>query len=262
MTVAPEEIKACCAASYAGDAARFLLGDSYHPGGSAFTRGLLTRLRVTETATLVDVASGPGTSAILAAQELGCSVVGVDLSAENVRDATEAANEAGVSNRVRFVQGDAESLPLADRSADGALCECALCLFPDKQAAAAELARVLRPDARLVVSDVTAHAERLPEELSGLAAWAACVADARPLKEIAALLDSAGFAVELEEAHDDLAAQLVERVELRLRLAQVLRERLPTELVSNVERGLVLTGAARRAIADGALGYGVVVARR
>lgn len=262
MTTTASEIKACCAASYTGAPARFLLGDTFHPGGLELTRRLLGDLRVGAAHTIVDVASGPGTSAILAARDLGCSVVGVELSAANVVAAATAALGAGVGDRVRFLEGDAESLPLADETADGALCECALCLFPNKPAALDELARVLRPGARLALSDVTAHPQRLPEALSGLAAWAACVADARPLEEIAALVADAGLTVERAEAHDGLLTELVGRVEARLRLARVMRHGLPADLEANVERALELVGAAREAISDGALGYCIVVARR
>ncbi len=261
MITAGEEFKACCAAAYAGGAARFLLGDSFHPGGTALTRSLVRWFQVTGGATIVDVASGRGSSAIVVAQELGCSVVGVDLARDNVFAARSAAADAGLS-RVRFVEGDAESLPLSDESADGALCECSLCLFPDKQTAVSELSRVLRPGTLLVLTDVTADPGRLPAELTGLAAWAACIADARPLVEIATLIEAGGFVVELEETHDDLLLPFVARVEARLRLARVLRRQLPSELVTNVERGLELAAAARGAIADGTLGYAAVVARR
>jgi hypothetical protein len=257
-----EEIKSCCSDTYGGEAARFLLGDTFHPGGTDLTRRMLGTLRLAAGATLVDVGSGPGTSAVLAARELGCEVVGVDLSAENVSVARAAAARADVSDRARFVQGDAESLPLADACADAALCECALCLFPDKRAAAAELSRVLRPGGRLALSDVTADPRRLPAGLTTLAAWAACVADARPLSATAALLETGGFEIEHVEAHDELVLELVERVRARLRLARMLGERLPEQLVGKVEAGLELAEAAREAIAAGVLGYGVLIARR
>ena len=64
MTLAPEEAKACCAAAYSSAAARFLLGDSSHPGGAELTSRLIRALRVGPGATGVDVASGPGTSAL------------------------------------------------------------------------------------------------------------------------------------------------------------------------------------------------------
>lgn len=253
--LAPEEVKTCCAAAYASAAARFLLGDSFHPGGPALTSRLAQALRVGLGQTVVDVASGPGTSAIQLARETGCDVVGVELSAESVRAATQVAQEAGLGTRVRFLQGDAEALPLADGSVDGALCECALCTFPDKQAAAGELARVLRSGGRVAISDITARTAELPAELTSLQAWVACIADARPLEEIAALLEQAGLAIELVEPHDEALAAMLARVRARLRLARFLSP-------DAARRGLELVDAARAALDQGVLGYGIVVARR
>ncbi len=257
MTVVPDDIKLCCAAAYSTAAARFLLGESFHPGGAALTARLGAELQVGPGATVVDVASGPGTSALELARECGCDVVGVDLSADSVAAATEAAEAAGYGDRVRFTVGDAEALPFDDASMDGALCECALCTFPDKGTAAAEIARVLRPGARLALSDMTADTERLPLELKSLHAWVACIADARPLAELAALIGRAGFTVERVERHDEALERLLERVDARLSLAGVV-----TESATAVAAGRDVGSAARDAVAAGTLGYGVVVARR
>jgi hypothetical protein len=257
--LAAEEVKACCAGAYGSAAVRWLVGDRLHPGGAQLTARLVAALGVGAEDTVVDVASGPGTSALQLAQETGCEVVGVDLSPAAVAAATRAAT--GVA-RVRFVVGDAEVLPLADQSVDGALCECSLCLFPDKEAAAGELARVLRPGARLALSDVTAVSGRLPPELRGLAGWAACLADARPLAEIKALFEEAGFAVEQMEHHDEALEALLERVEARLRAARALQDGLPVELGGRIPEALGLVDSARRSVAEGVLGYGILVARR
>jgi SAM-dependent methyltransferase len=198
----------------------------------------------------VDVASGPGTSALQIARETGCDVIGVDLAPPPDRPDEP---------RVRFLVGDAEALPLDEASVDGALCECALCTFPDKARAASELARVLRPGARLALSDMTADRAQLPEELTGLHAWVACVADARPLAEIAALLAEAGFAVERAQQRDHLLDELLARVDARLQVAAMLEDIVSSEAAAT---GRSLVTAARRAIDDGVLGYGVVIARR
>ena len=259
MIEAAPAIKACCAAAYSTAAARFLLGDSFHPGGRALTAELIGALGVGPDDTVVDVASGPGTSAIQVARATGCRVIGVDLSPANVASAAAAADAAGCSDRVRFVQGDAEALPLDTGTLDGALCECALCTFPDKPQAVRELARVLRPGARLGLSDMTADVERLPPELTDLEAWVACIADARPLPELVGLLEDVGLAVDRAEARTGVVDELLLRVEARVNLAAMFRTPLAREAAADA---LGLVSAARRAVSDGILGYAVVVARR
>lgn len=262
MTAGSAEVKACCASTYAGDAARWLLGDRFHPGGSALTHELIEALGVGPGQLVVDIASGPGTSTLQVARETGCDVIGIDLSAASVQAARDAAERSGLADRARFEEGDAEALPLGDGVADGVISECALCTFPDKQAAAAEIARVLKPGMRLALSDMVAEPARLAPELQTLAGWVSCVADARPLPEVEALLGDAGLECERSERRDDALADMLDRVEARLRAARVLGGLAPPSLVENVERGLAMIDCARAAIADGVLGYAVVVARR
>ncbi|MBA2537563.1 MAG: methyltransferase domain-containing protein, partial [Actinobacteria bacterium] len=176
--------------------------------------------------------------------------------------ATARAAEAGLAGRVNFVQGDAEELPLRDESVDGAICECSLCLFPDKDAAVRELARVLRPGARLALSDVTAVPESLPPELRTLSGWTACVADARPLSEIASLFERAGFVVEELEQRDELLAEVIERVDGRLHLASFLQAGIPDPLREGLRDAVELVRVARAAVEAGVVGYGILGATR
>jgi SAM-dependent methyltransferase len=262
MTAAAAEIKACCAAAYGSEAIRWLLGDRLHPGGAELTDRLIDALAVGPAALVVDVACGPGASALQAATRTGCRVVGVDLSPECIERASAAALAAGVDGRVRFVVGDAERLPLADSDADGVLCECALCTFPDKATAAGEFARMLRPGGKLALADMTAERDRLPQALRSLDGWIACVSDARPLGEIAALLADAGLEVIASERCDEVLHALVDRADTRLRFARVLGADGPPELSGSIERARTVVSAAREAIADHALGYGTVIARK
>jgi arsenite methyltransferase len=246
VTVAPHEIKACCAAAYSSAAARFLLGDCFHPGGASLTSRLLQAMRVGPGDLVVDVACGPGASALQLARETGCHVVGVDLA---------APRRPAADPRVRFVEGDAEALPLEDASVDGVLCECALCTFPDKPAAAREFARVLRPGARLALSDLTAQPGMLADSLRSLSAWVACVADARPLEEICALLEAPGLVIERADRFDEVLARFLERIEARLKVATLLG-------ADGVAHGRRLIADARSALEQGVIGYGVVIATR
>lgn len=255
-----DQIKSCCAALYASDWARLLLGDSFHPGGPALTLRLGEMLGIGPGARVLDVAAGSGTSAIHLAQRFDCRVTGVDFSYESVRTANERAREAGLADRARFVEGDAERLGFEDGSFDAVVCECAFCTFPDKASATAEFARVLRPGAKLGLADLT-RAGALPDSLEGLLAWIACLGDARPLDEYAAYLRGAGFAEPVVEDHGDALREMVVSIRGRLLGAEVLaklgRLQLP---VGSLEQAKQLATAAASAIDEGRLGYSLLVA--
>jgi arsenite methyltransferase len=257
----PVEIKACCAAVYSSDAVHWLLGDAFHPGGEELTERLTRTLCVGPGDVVLDVGSGLGTSALVIARAASCAVIGVDLSATNIERAATRAAEAGFAGRVRFLEADAEALPLPDASVDGVVSECSLCLVPDKRAAVREIARVVRPGGRVAISDVTTTPAALPPELRTLSAWTACLADARPLTELAALLEESGLVVERLEEHDELLRALVDRVRGRLQVARLVGERLP-DLRAGLAAALRLAEVAGQAVADGLVGYGAVYATR
>jgi arsenite methyltransferase len=273
--------KACCAAIYEHPVVRWLLGGDLHPGGEAATRRALDLLGRGPGDRLLDVASGAGTSALLAAREFGCVVAGVDYGEESVRSAQRAADAAGLCDRVGFVVGDAESLPFADGEFDAVLCECSLCTFPDQRRAVAEMRRVLRPGGRLALSDAVVDRPRLPNELDGVLATIACVGGARSREGYEELLADAGLRLIATESRDDDAAALAERVHDRLRGARLLgldsaygaaagraadfpRQvgEMRTSSPLAIEEAIELVAAARGAIADGALGYAIFVAER
>lgn len=255
-------LKACCATGYSSDVVALLLGSSYHPGGLRLTRRLLDTVGLRPGDLLVDVASGIGTTSLLAAGEYGADVDGVDLSAANVALANGAAGAGGVSGRVRFHHGDAESLPLPDASYDVVVCECALCTFPDKATAAAEMARVLRPGGRVGITDVTADPSRLPPELTGIAAWVACVADARPVEDYRAILARAGLRVTTTERHTAALEQMVRQVAARLELVRMTGPGRLEELGIDISRAGPVLEAAQGAIRDGVLDYVLLVGEK
>lgn len=248
-------LKACCATGYSSDAVALLLGPSYHPGGLTLTRRLLDTIVVRPGDRLVDVASGIGTSSLLAAGEYEAYVDGVDLSTANVTLAHGAAQSAGVADRARFHHGDAEALPLPDGVYDAVLCECALCTFPDKAVAAAEMARVLHPGGRVGIADITADPDRLPPELTGIAAWVACIADARPVDDYRAILAGAGLRVTAVEHHTAALEQMVRQVAARLELLRMTSPNRLEELGIDISRADPVLDAAQAAIRDGILDY-------
>jgi arsenite methyltransferase len=258
-STAPDTLKACCAAAYETDAVALLLGESYHPGGLALTRRLARALELQAGQTVLDVACGPGATACLLAGEFGVEVEGIDLGPSSLARARALAAERGLDGRVHFHLGDAERLPFEADVFDAVVCECAFCTFPDKATAATQFARVLRPGGRVGITDVTLDPARLDPELVTLAAYIACIADARPASEYAALLADAGLAVVVSEAHDEALAAMIDQIEARLRMVAGLGAPGPALDLDTILR---YTTAAARAVADGVAGYQLIVAQK
>ena len=258
--VEADEIKACCASAYASDWARQLLGESFHPGGLQLTRRLGTLLNLAPGKRLLDVAAGKGASAIFLAQQFGCEVIGVEYGQDTVREASRAAEAAGIAHLVRFDQGDAERLAFAPGQFDAVICECAFCTFPNKVAAAREFARVLRPGGRLGLADLTRSGE-VPPELQGLLAWIACIAAAQRIDDYTRYLEDAAFTLDLIEPHDDALAAMVQDIRTRLLAAELLVKLKQINLPSiDFEQAKTFARAAAYAVKDGRFGYALIIA--
>ena len=103
---------------------------------------------------LLDVGCGTGPMIELLTRELpGKSYTGLDLTPRMI----EVANQKGIDG-ARFVVGDAEDLPFDDGSFDVVICANSFHHYPRPLRFFGEVARVLRPDGRLVLRDYTAAA--------------------------------------------------------------------------------------------------------
>ena len=258
----PATVKQCCADVYASDAARMLLGDSFHPGRTRLTERLGGLLNLTSRTRVLDVAAGRGTSAIFLAERFGCKVVGVDYSRDNIEAANAAAATKGLADKVTFQWADAEQLPFPNGSFDAVICECAFCTFPDKQAAARDFNRVLGGGGQLGLNDLTRHGSLSPE-LESLMSWITCIADAQPLFTYAALLCGAAFTVNVVERHDAALAEFVNEMRTRLLAAEVMARLQKLMLPGfDFEGAKLLAKQALAAIKDGKLGYAILVASK
>lgn len=121
------------------------LGMTKHMGGHQATEELVELCFIDETASVLDVGCGVGLTARYLATEIGCSVVGVDISSRMIVRAEEYASRAGVSDRVRFRTADIEELPFEDDRFDAVLIESVVSLLEEKDQAIAECVRVARP---------------------------------------------------------------------------------------------------------------------
>ena len=257
-------VKICCAALYQLDPVRLLLGDTLHPGGPELTRRLCRLAGLKEADLVLDVACGPGASAITLAESTHSRVVGVDLGKRTTADARRRAKEKMVDSRVSLLCGDAEQLPLRSGSFDGVLCECSLSLFPDKLRGVAEMTRLLRPGCTLAVSDVSVEPGRLPDELKGNLGRILCLADALPVGGYRELLDSGGLTLVLHEDASDSLMDLLEGIRRKLAAYGMFlgTSGTPGNVSDLIPRALPILEEVKVLVEGGAIGYWLFVAEK
>ena len=147
---------------------------------------MVVELRLQPGDTLVDLACGMGGPALWAARETASSLIGIDLSAVAVRLASDRASDVGLADRVTFRTGSFVETGLKDASADAVMSEDALQYAPDKLAALSEIARILRPDGRLVFTAFELEQARV----AGLP-----ILGDDPVDDYRPLLEATGFVV-------------------------------------------------------------------
>lgn len=254
-TLTDQLIKACCADFYQSDLVRSLLGETLHPGGLELTQKLGETLQLEELDRVLDVAAGPGASAILLARTFGCQVVGVDYGDEQVSKARRRAFDNKLFDKVTFRQGDAENLKDYDGTFDAAICECALSTFPNKPAAVAELHRVLRPGGRVGITDVTLDGP-LPPELSGVAASVACIGMALSREGYQELFSHAGFTNVQITDYSHAIRDLVKQLQTKVMMARLAASSGIFQVESiDLKATQDLLMAAEKEIKEGHLGY-------
>jgi ubiquinone/menaquinone biosynthesis C-methylase UbiE len=143
---------------------------------------------------VLDLGSGPGLDAFLAAKSVGETgrVIGVDMTPEMLARARDNANKMGVEN-VDFREGRLEALPVDDASVDAVTSNCVINLVPDKAVVFREVARVLKPGGRLVISDIVLDG-KLPESIAqDIYAYVGCVSGAMQRADYFAAIEAAGL---------------------------------------------------------------------
>jgi ubiquinone/menaquinone biosynthesis C-methylase UbiE len=116
-------------------------------------------------------------------------LVGIDFSSAGLCVAR------GISKYSKFqdvfcdmVQADLEKLPLANRSVDVVLSQATVNLLPDKSAALREIARVVKPGAKIAISDAFRTSNP-----NGSESWEECIAGTITVGEFSQLCLSSGL---------------------------------------------------------------------
>lgn len=149
---------------------------------------------VREGDTVVDLGSGAGIDLLIAAKRTGPTgrVIGVDMTDAMIERARANIAAAGLAAFVEVRQGYIEALPVESGTVDWVISNCVINLSPEKGKVFAEIARVLRPGGRMLVSDIVV--ESLPEELRrNQALYNSCIAGAISEADYLAGLRRAGL---------------------------------------------------------------------
>jgi ubiquinone/menaquinone biosynthesis C-methylase UbiE len=113
----------------------------------------LTRSIFNPAKAVLDVATGPGTVARLAAARLGSKgrVVATDIALPML-DIARAKPVAAGAARMEYLESPAAPLAAANGTFDAVLCQQGLQFFPDRPGALREMHRVLKPNGRAAIA--------------------------------------------------------------------------------------------------------------
>ncbi len=125
----------------------------FNVGGQASMDRLAEMCHIGAGTRVLEVGCGTGGNACYLAQKFGCTVVGVDIAEQMVRQATRKAGERGLSDHVSFRVGDAYRLDFPDSSFDTVV-TVFVSQFLDPAKAFPEFLRVLKAGGRLGVNEM------------------------------------------------------------------------------------------------------------
>lgn len=165
--------------------------DEFHVRGAAVSKELagLTDLGGKK---VLDIGCGLGGPSRMLADEYDCTVTGLDLSSAFIETAIALTELLHLSDRVRFVQGDATDLPFADAGFDVVWTQHVQMNIERKQDFYREMARVLASGGEFLYYDIFRKGEG---RIHFPVPWAdhPGISFLFPIGEMKSLLESLGF---------------------------------------------------------------------
>lgn len=146
---------------------------------------------------VVDLGSGSGMDAFLAARQVGPSgeVVGIDMTDAQLDKSRRLAERDGFTN-TRFEMGYIENVPVAEASATAVISNGVINLCSDKTAVFREIARILEPGGRLAISDIVTEQPLTDAIVCDVNLWASCIGGAMQQDDYRSAVEAAGLSID------------------------------------------------------------------
>jgi MPBQ/MSBQ methyltransferase len=128
--------------------------DEFHTGGRLETMHVLGKIHLDKNDRVLDVGCGLGGTARYLAANVGCRIIGIDLTPEYIEIAKILGERTGTSDRVEFMTASALNVPFDNRQFDAAITFHVAMNIKDRPALYREVARVLKPQSVFCIYDV------------------------------------------------------------------------------------------------------------
>jgi SAM-dependent methyltransferase len=129
--------------------------DQLHTGGARASMELLKKIQLPSDALVLDAGCGIGGSSRLLARQFKARVIGIDLADKFIKAATFLTQCTKLEKTTTFQQGSILDMPFEDNTFDGILCQHVLMNIENKSVAVKEFFRVLKPEGKLILHEIT-----------------------------------------------------------------------------------------------------------
>ena len=131
--------------------------DEFHVRGQEVSHELAVAAALQPGMRLLDAGCGLGGACRMLADEYGCDVTGIDITADYIRTAQQLSELTGLQHNTRFVQGSVLALPFDNNSFDAVWTQHVQMNIADKKTFYTEIHRVLTTGGRFVYYDILSH---------------------------------------------------------------------------------------------------------
>jgi len=173
---------------------------------------------------VLDLGSGAGIDAILAAKRVGDkgSVIGIDMVEEMIKKAKKNAEKENITN-IEFVLGEIENLPIKDNSVDIIITNCVINLTPDKAKAFSEAYRVLKPGGKIYLSDIVLLEELSEKQRNNKDLLSGCVAGALLKEDYLKKIKNVGFKTRILHENKEISKKQYNGIPLESLMVELIK---------------------------------------